>query len=253
MRRQQPQLAIAKHVLVALAWAGGGLVVAAAATGDQGRDISREFRYLMGTSVEVRAAGGTAEVRAEAIGEAFGAMAEVDRVMSNWRAESEITAANRDAPDFDVRLSDPLFSVIQAGQLTADRSGGAFDMTVGPAVKLWGFRSRKPHAPTADELAAIRSLVNYRNVILDSEKRTMRFVRPGMEIDLGGIAKGFAVEIAADVLRRRGLSGFIDAGGTHVHLVRNESATDTLVTVAFQIIPQGAARRIDAPKPSQCP
>jgi len=48
-------------------------------------------------------------------------------------------------------------------------------------------------------------------------------------------------------------SGFIDAGGTHVHLVRNESATDALVTVAFQIIPQGAARRIDAPKPSQCP
>ena len=48
-------------------------------------------------------------------------------------------------------------------------------------------------------------------------------------------------------------SGFIDTGGTHVHLVRNESATDTLVTVAFQIIPQGAARRIDAPKPSQCP
>ena len=48
-------------------------------------------------------------------------------------------------------------------------------------------------------------------------------------------------------------SAFVDAGGTHVHLVRNESATEELVTVAFQIIPQGAARRIDAPKPSQCP
>jgi FAD:protein FMN transferase len=205
-----------KRAFVALAWVCGGLV--AAAGGGQGVDTSREFRYLMGTSIEVRAHGGTPEARADAIREAFGAMIEVDRLMSNWRADSELSAANRDAADFDARLSDPLFSVIHAGQTVADRSGGAFDMTVGPAVTLWGFRSRKPHAPTAEELAAIRGLVNYRNVTLDPEKRTMRFARAGMEIDLGGIAKGFAVEVAAGSLRRRGLGGFIDAGGNQFML-----------------------------------
>jgi FAD:protein FMN transferase len=179
---------------------------------------TRDFRYLMGTSVEVRAHGGTESVRAEAIAEAFGAMVEVDRLMSNWRADSEITAANRNAADNEVRLSDPLFSVIQAGQLVADRSGGAFDLTVGPAVVLWGFRSRKPHEPTAAELAGLRGLVDYRNITLDVVRKTMHFARAGVEIDLGGIAKGFAVEVASGSLRRRGLTGFIDAGGNQYML-----------------------------------
>jgi thiamine biosynthesis lipoprotein len=78
---------------------------------------------------------------------------------------------------------------------------------------LWGFHGKKPHVPTDAELATVRTLVDYRNVILDAEHHTVRFARPGVELDLGGIAKGFAVEVAAGVLRRRGLSGFIDAGG----------------------------------------
>jgi len=184
----------------------------------QGTGISREFRYLMGTSVEVRVFGGDPATRTAATDEAFGAMVEVDRLMSNWKADSEVTTANRDAADFPVRLSDPLFSVIEAGQLVSDRSSGAFDMTVGPAMQLWGFRSRKPHIPTADEIAALRAVVNYRNVVLDGAEHTMRFVHPGMEIDLGGIAKGFAVELAAGALRRRHLGGFIDAGGNQYML-----------------------------------
>jgi thiamine biosynthesis lipoprotein len=196
----------------------GGFVGLSAQPAWQGSDISRDFRYLMGTSVEVRVFGGDASSRQSAAAEAFGAMAEVDRLMSNWRADSEITAANRDARDFAVRLSDPLFTVIQAGQMVADRSGGAFDMTVGPLMKLWGFRPRNPHLPTAEELAPVRGLVNFRNVQLDEASHTMRFVRPDVEVDLGGIAKGFAVEVAAGALRRRGLGGFIDAGGNQYML-----------------------------------
>jgi FAD:protein FMN transferase len=203
------------YLAIALA-AGGSSVRAAAAPAESG--VSREFRYIMGTSVEVRATGGTEALRAEAIAEAFGVMVEVDRVMSNWRADSEITAANKNAAETEVRLSDALFSVIQAGEMVSDRSGGAFDLTVGPAVTLWGFRSRKPHAPTAAELAGIRGLVDYRNISLDPARKTMRFTRPGVEIDLGGIAKGFAVEVAAGALRRRGLGGFIDAGGNQYML-----------------------------------
>ena len=152
----------------------------------------------MGTSVEVRAVGGDAATRAEAIQEAFAAIAEVDRVMSNWRADSEITAANRDAADFAVRLSDPLFSVIQAGQTVADRSGGAFDMTVGPLIRLWGFRPRNPQMPTSPNWTwcGARELPEHP---ARPGRPTVRFVRPGVEIDLGGIAKGFAVELAAGV------------------------------------------------------
>jgi thiamine biosynthesis lipoprotein len=183
-------------------------------------DMSREFRYIMGNSVEVRAYNGDAAARAAAIDEAFAAIAEVDRVMSNWKADSEVTGANRGAAAGPVRLSDPLFAVIKAGLEVADRSGGAFDLTVGPAVQLWGFRTRTPHVPTDAELIALRGLVNYRNIVLDERERTMRFARAGVEVDLGGIAKGFAVELAAGALRARGLSGYIDAGGNQFLLGR---------------------------------
>jgi thiamine biosynthesis lipoprotein len=80
-------------------------------------------------------------------------------------------------------------------------------------VKLWGFFDKRPHLPTDAELAAVRPLIDYRNVLIDADRRTVRFARAGVEIDLGGIAKGFAVELAGGVLRRHGLAGAVDAGG----------------------------------------
>jgi thiamine biosynthesis lipoprotein len=103
--------------------------------------------------------------------------------------------------------------VLEAAQQVSRDSNGTFDVTVGPLVRAWGFHDKKPHVPTADDLAAVRPLVGFRNVLIDTRQHTVRFTRPGVEIDLGGIAKGFAVEVAANVLRQHGLDGFIDAGG----------------------------------------
>jgi len=187
------------------------LARAPGATTDAGE--THEFRYMMGTSIEVQAFGADAPTRKGAIDEAYAAFAEVDRLMSNYRDDSELTLVNRGAAAGAVPISEPMFRVLEAAHRVSTASSGAFDVSVGPLVRLWGFHDRKPHLPTAGELAAVRPLVDYRNLILDSRERSIRFSRPGVEIDLGGIAKGFAVEIAADVLRRRGLAGFIDAGG----------------------------------------
>ncbi|CEF48796.1 unnamed protein product [uncultured bacterium] len=174
---------------------------------------TREYRFLMGTSIEVEAYGGDDEARRAGINEAFGAMAEVDRLMSNYRDDSELSLINRTAANGPVHVSAPMLSVLAAAQKVSGQSRGAFDVTVGPIVRLWGFHDKKPHLPTAAELAAVRPVIDYRNLLIDSERETVRFAKPGVEIDLGGIAKGFAVEIAANALRRRGLGGFIDAGG----------------------------------------
>jgi FAD:protein FMN transferase len=199
--------------------AGATAVVQAQASRETG-DMTRDYRYIMGNSVEVRAYNGDAASRIAAISEAFAAMTEVDRVMSNWKPESELMIANRAAASGPVRLSDPLFAVIKAGLEVGDRSGGAFDLTVGPAIQLWGFRTRKPHVPSDEEVGALRGTVNYRNVVLDEASHTIRFVRAGVQVDLGGIAKGFAVELAAGALRKRGLAGYIDAGGNQYMLGR---------------------------------
>lgn len=167
----------------------------------------------MGTSVQVEVYGGDEASRRAGIDEAFGAMAEVDRLMSNYRDDSELSTVNHDAASAAVPISGPLLSVLQAAERVSVASGGAFDVTVGPAVRLWGIHDHQAHLPSGAELAAVRPLVDYRNVVIDGAGRTVRFARPGVEIDLGGIAKGFAVEVAANSLRKRGLSAFIDAGG----------------------------------------
>lgn len=172
-----------------------------------------EYRYIMGTSVQVRTFGGDEAASRVAIDEAFAAFAEVDRLMSNYRDDSELAFINRSAARDAVGVTDPMFSVLDAARRVSAASNGAFDVTVGPLVRLWGFHDKTPHVPTSSELAAVRPLVDYRNVILDHQRKTVRLARQGVEIDLGGIAKGFAVEVAADILRRRGFSGFIDAGG----------------------------------------
>ena len=183
---------------------------------------TREFKYLMGTSVQISARGATEAVRRSAIAEAYGAIEEVDRLMSNYRDDSELTALNNRGATQAVKVSDPLFAVLQAAQEVSARSGGAFDITVGPLVKVWGFHDRKPHVPTPAELDAVRPLVSYRNLILDARAHTVRFARPGVELDLGGIGKGFAVELAGGVMRRYGLSAFIDAGGNQYMVGRPE-------------------------------
>ena len=188
-------------------------LIATASSASQTADESHEYRFLMGTSVQVQAFGGDEGTRKAAINEAFAALAEIDRLMSNYRDDSELALVNRGAARGSVSISDPMFSVLDAARRVSSASNGAFDITVGPLVRLWGFHDKRVHVPTATELAAVRPLIDYRNVLLDTEHRTVHFVRPGVEVDLGGIAKGFAVEIAADALRRRGLSGFIDAGG----------------------------------------
>jgi thiamine biosynthesis lipoprotein len=167
----------------------------------------------MGTSIRIEVSGGTETDRRQALEEAFAAMIEVDRLMSNYRSDSELALANRDAARRPVHVSDPLFSVLSAAEQVSRHSQGAFDVTIGPAVKLWGFFDKHPHVPSTGELEAVRPLVGYTLVQLDDRTRTVRFARPGVELDLGGIAKGFAVELAAGALKRRGLSGFIDAGG----------------------------------------
>ena len=204
---------------------------------------TREFRYLMGTSMQVQAIGGDAAARRSAIADAFAAMAEVDRLMSNYRTDSELSHVNRDAARGPVVVSEPLLRVIEAGQRVSAASQGAFDMSVGPLVRVWGFHDKTPHIPTSTELNAVRPLVDYRGIVIDAPNHTIRFTRDGMEIDLGGIAKGFAVEVAANVLRAHGLTGFIDAGGNQYMIgtppgktswtvgVKNPDVADRLIGV----------------------
>jgi thiamine biosynthesis lipoprotein len=91
---------------------------------------------------------------------------------------------------------------------------GAFDVTVGPLMRAWGFAGGPPNIPQQSELAAVRKAVGMTNVELREEDFTVRFKQPGVEIDLGGYGKGFAIERAIGILKENGITNALLHGGT---------------------------------------
>ncbi len=97
----------------------------------------------------MQAFGGDEATRRAAIDEAFAAFVEVDRLMSNYRDDSELAAVNRNAAREPVPVSEPMFAVLDAAGRVSAASDGVFDITVGPLVRLWGFHDKTPHIPSA--------------------------------------------------------------------------------------------------------
>lgn len=157
----------------------------------------------------------TARCAADAV---FARVAELDQIMSDYKQTSELMrlcrafAGERTEP---VPVSDELFFVLQKAQELSRRSEGAFDVTVGPLVQLWRHARRTQELPDPQEFAAARARVGYDKVELDPVRKTVRLARPGMQLDLGGIAKGYAADEGLKLLRERfGIrSALVAAGG----------------------------------------
>jgi FAD:protein FMN transferase len=168
----------------------------------------------MGTVYTVVAYGRDQTFLAEVVNEVWAEIDQLDEQMSNYKPESELSAINRDAAQHEVTVSPELFGLIQYSWRASRESGGDFDITVGPLMKLWGFFRGQGRLPTALELADVRKRIGYQHVHLDTARRTIRFDAPGMELDLGGIAKGYAVDRAADIMRTDGVTAALISSGT---------------------------------------
>ncbi len=144
---------------------------------------------------------------------AFARIAELDGIMSDYRATSELMQLCRKAGGEPVAVGEDLFTVLARAQDVSKRSEGAFDVTVGPIVRLWRRARYQKKLPDPKELAAARALVGYENVVLDAKKRTVQLEKAGMKLDLGGIAKGYAADAALLVLKKHGLTRALVAAG----------------------------------------
>jgi thiamine biosynthesis lipoprotein len=172
-------------------------------------------RRAMATQFEVILPWGTP--RAEAA--ASDALDLIDRLESQltiYRSASEISRLNRIAAQAPVPVESRLFSLLQLCDGLAHTTGGAFDITAGPLIKAWGFFQRAGRVPSNDELSAARSVVGMQHVAFDRQQRSVRFDRPGVEINLGSIGKGYALDRAAELLRERWkiLSALLDGGSS---------------------------------------
>jgi thiamine biosynthesis lipoprotein len=168
----------------------------------------------MGTIFSIVVYGDGASMLAGAVDAAFREIDRLDSLMSVFKPASELCKINREASRQSVVVTPELFRLLQKCLRYSQDTGGAFDVTVGPLMKLWGFFQKSCRMPAKEELAQTLKRVGYRHVRLDARERTVAFDCPGIEFDLGAAGKGYAVDRAVAMLRAAGVKRALISSGT---------------------------------------
>jgi FAD:protein FMN transferase len=183
--------------------------------GPSGPALHKAQRKLMGTIWSITIAGGEAAAAGVAAERALDHVAELEAMLSEWRPDSDISRVNQAAGVAPVKVGPELLECVRASLAVARWSRGAFDISWAGLRGLWDFSPDSARIPpTPAEVKARLPLWNYRNIVLDEAKGTVFLRRTGMQIGLGGVAKGYALDRAGELLTRAGFPNFlIYAGG----------------------------------------
>ena len=137
----------------------------------------------------------------------------LEQVLSVFRFDSRVQYINQTAHEGPVSVDDELFTLIEQCQQVSVETDGAVDITSGPLWKAWGFARRNGLVPSDDELQTALEKVDYRLIELDKAAKTVRFLKPGVELNFGCVGKGFALDIAAEKLKAANVDRFLFHGG----------------------------------------
>lgn len=218
----------------------------------------KQARYLMGTMCEIvaqpPAGDSTGQRTTAAINAAFVEIERLDAMLSNWKPDSELMQANRAAASPSsisssgsgfsrprAVASSELFARLRTALDVAARTGGLFDPTVAPLVRAYGFLPPCASPPCARQsIAGAKKKVGWRLVSLDANTRSIAFSRPGMEIDLGGIAKGYAADRAAANLRSAGIErALVSLGSSSLAAIGSAPIADAASAAGWPLILRG--------------
>src|SRR4051794_5862797 len=148
----------------------------------------------------------------------FAIVDQLESLLSNYQPQSELSRINANAGTQAVTTDPETFRFFRESLAWSARSDGAFDITVGRLMKAWGFFRSTGHVPTEAELARVCAQTGWKRVVLNARTRTVRFTSPGVELDPGGIGKGFAVDAAVDALRADGVkAALVSAGSSTIY------------------------------------
>ena len=176
-----------------------------------------ESRYAMGSLYEIEAWGDDREQLQKGITAALDEVDRLDRLLSHYKPESELSRVNREAWPGPVKIDPELFDLLEESLAFSRATAGAFDITVGPLMRAWGFFRGEGRYPTDSERLEALARIGYQKVRLDRKALTVSFSHRGVELDLGGIGKGYAVDRAGAMLRRAGIkSALVSAGGSSI-------------------------------------
>ena len=208
-------------------------------------ELVRRSEPLLGTFVTVAVYAPSRDQGISVISAAFDEFRRVDALMSIHRTDSELSRLNVRAALAPVVITPDLFRVIAKAQEIAEQTQGSFDITIRPLADLWGFIRKEYRLPTDEELKAVLPRVNYRLVELNVEKCTVHFLAAGVSLDLGGIAKGFAVDCAIEKLRSLGVTNaMVKTGGDLRAIGAPPGKTNWMVQLED---PRKEGRRVQVP------
>jgi len=174
--------------------------------------IYKKTKPLMDTLVTITVVAGSDEQANKTIDKAFSVIEQFGDKINFFSDKSELSAINRNAGTTPVKVSPDTLGVIERAIYISEKSNGAFDPTIGPEINMWDFF--KKIRPADADIKKKLSLVNYRDIIVDRAKSTVFLRRKGMLMDLGGIAKGYAADLALANLRQSGIgAGIVAAAG----------------------------------------
>jgi len=203
MRRTSSRLPVIFAIASAMAFA---LIAASCA-----RSIEARTEYVIGTlcRIDLQDQGSDSAYR-----EIFARLRSIEDAMSANKDGTELDAVNRAAGIAPVAVGADMMAVAVNAVRYAELSGGAFDPTVGPLVKLWNIGSPDARIPAPEEIAAALKLIDWRELVVDEKAGTLFLKKPGMRLDFGAIAKGYAADAVAEILARRRIRrAVVDLGG----------------------------------------
>lgn len=178
-------------------------------------------KFLMDTLIQITIYSADEQRGKEALDKAFAEFARINDLTdrfpqsgSDAAAASDVVRINENAGIKPVQVSADTLDIVQRSLYYAQLSGGAFDITIGPIMDLWGFGQNVQQVPSDEQIQKTLNLVDYRKIVVDPDAGTVYLPDPGMSLDFGGVAKGYATEQAARVLRESGIKhAIINAGG----------------------------------------
>ena len=233
--------------VTAVAWLLIGTTRASVPDQSTGPVVVERTEEAMGSSFSLVLHGPDSATLEAAAAAAFAEVHRLDRLLSNYLPDSEWSAMNREAASRPVRVPPELFALLSSCLEYSRRSDGAFDISVGPLIKVWGFYKGEGALPRPKEVADALTRVGYRHIRLDPAQQTVQFARPGMDLDPGGIGKGYAVDRMVEVLKRSGIrAALVSASGSSIYGLGSPSdeSKGWPITIRTPGDPEGAAATV---------
>lgn len=186
------------------------------------QEQAQKTEQILGTIISGNIYGVNSEAALEA---AFARAKQIEEIMSVKLADSEITKVNEQAFQKEIVVSEDLYYVIEKALYYAELTNGALDPTIGKLIDLWGIGTEKEHIPEERELEEYKQQRNYKNILLDSDKKSVRFLKENIKLDLGAIAKGYVADEMKELLTKEYKieSGMLNLGGNVITIGRKHT------------------------------